>query len=61
MATVVRKGQNEPEESLIARFRKKVYNEQILIELKEREYYKPPAVKKKEKLASQKRNRRKRR
>ena len=47
MATVVKKRPEEKEESLIARFRRKVQNEQILTEYRDREFYKPPSVKKK--------------
>jgi len=56
MATVVRKA----EDKLIAKFRKKVIAEQLLNELKEREFYKPPSVRKKEKLASIRRSRKRR-
>lgn len=58
MATVVRKRPGESDERLIAKFRKKVQADQVLVELKEREYYKPPSVRKKEKLAAFKRGKR---
>jgi len=51
MATVVRKGAGDTEDKLIAKFRKKVAAEKILIEAKERQYYKPPSVRRKERLA----------
>ena len=59
MATVVRKAPGETDESLIAKFRRKVQAERVLPELKEREYYKPPSVRKKERLAAQAGRRRK--
>jgi len=52
MATVVRKAPGESDESLIAKFRRKVLADNILLELKEKEFYKPPSLKKKERLAS---------
>lgn len=58
MATVVRKAPGETEDKLIAKFRKKVLADQILIELREREFYKPPSLRKKERLASLKRRKR---
>lgn len=58
MATVVRKKPGESEDKLIAKFRKKIQFDQLLIELKEREYYKSPAEKKKEKLKAQRKKKR---
>lgn len=49
MATVVKKKPDESDDRLIARFRRKVQAEQILIDLKDREFYKKPSVVKKEK------------
>ena len=61
MATiVVRKAPGDTEDKLIAKFRKKVIAEQILDEIKEREFYKPPSVKRKEKLAALRRGRKRR-
>jgi len=57
MATVVRKTPGDTEDKLIAKFRKKVAADQILIEIKEREFYKPPSVRKKERLAALRRGR----
>jgi len=48
MMFVVRKKKGESEDRLIARFKKKVLDEGILLELKERERYKKPAEKRKE-------------
>jgi len=56
----VRKSPGDTEDKLIAKFRKKVIAEQLLNELKDREYYKPPSVRKKEKLAAIRRSRKRR-
>lgn len=61
MATVVRKKPGESEDKLIAKFRKKIQFDQLLNELKDREYYKPPAEKKKERLQTKRRKKRARR
>jgi ribosomal protein S21 len=45
---VVKKKSGESEDRLIARFKKKVLNEGILLELRDRERYKKPAEKRKE-------------
>lgn len=60
MATVVRKAPGDTEDKLIAKFRKKIIAEQLLDEMKEREYYKPPSVRKKERLAAIRRSRKRR-
>lgn len=57
MATIVRKKPGESDDKLIAKFRKKVQAEQLLTEIKDREFYKKPSVRKKEKLAESKRRR----
>lgn len=46
---VVKKKKGESEDRLIARFKKKTLNEGILLELRERERYKKPAERRKEK------------
>ena len=46
---IVKKKKGESEDKLIARFRKKVLNEGILLELRDRERYKKPAERRKEK------------
>lgn len=48
MATVYRRPDEEVEK-LIRRFKKKVIEEEILIELRKREYYMSPSIKRKEK------------
>lgn len=46
---VVKKQRGESEDRLIARFKKKIIQEGLLLELRERERYKKPAEKRKEK------------
>lgn len=46
---VVKKQKGESEDRLIARFKKKVLSEGVLLELRERERYKKPAERRKEK------------
>jgi len=45
---VVKKQKGESDDRLITRFKKKVLNEGILLELRDRERYKKPAEKRKE-------------
>jgi ribosomal protein S21 len=45
---IVKKKQGETDDKLIARFKKKVLNEGILLELRDRERYKKPAERRKE-------------
>ncbi|MGD0523407.1 MAG: 30S ribosomal protein S21 [Candidatus Microgenomates bacterium] len=45
---VVKKNKGESEDKLIARFKKKVLNEGLLLELRDRERYKKPAERRKE-------------
>ncbi len=54
MVTVI-VNENEPIEKVLKRFKAKVEQEQILTELKRREYYEPPSERKKKR----ERNRRK--
>lgn len=61
MATVVKKGPDEDENRLIARFRKKIQAEQWLTELRKREFYQKPSTEKKERLKALQRERRRRR
>lgn len=60
MATVVRKAPGESDEKLIAKFRRKVLAENILLEMRDREYYKPPSIRKKERLAGLKKTQKRR-
>lgn len=48
MATVVKAKPDEPADSVIRRFKKKIFESQLLTELKKREYYKKPSEEKKE-------------
>jgi ribosomal protein S21 len=50
MPTVVRKKPGQSDDKLIADFRKKVINDEILLELKAREFYKKPSEIKQEKM-----------
>ncbi len=59
MATIVKKTPGETDDRLIARFRKKVIQDDVLNDLREREFYKPPSLRKKERLAVLRRTRRK--
>jgi len=45
MATIVKKRPGQSEDSLIAQFRKKILNEEVLEEMKEREFYLKPSRK----------------
>lgn len=58
MAIIVKKGPGDTDDKLIAKFRKKVMAEEILLELKDREFYKPPSLIRKERKAALKRGRR---
>lgn len=61
MATIVKKRPGESEDSLIARFRKKIQAEQLLIRIKEKQFYKKPSEEKKERLAPIRRMKKRRR
>lgn len=45
MATIVKKRPGQSEDSLIAQFRKKILNEEVIEEMKEREFYLKPSRK----------------
>jgi small subunit ribosomal protein S21 len=51
----IRAGNNESFESLLKRFNKKVQQEAILSEIRRREYYEKPSIKRKRKEAAKKR------
>lgn len=57
MATVIKAKPDESADSVIRRFKKKVFSDEILVELKKREYYRKPSVEKKEKIAEIRRRR----
>lgn len=50
MVTIVKKQPGQSEDQLIAQFRKKVLNDDVLGELKKREFYVKPSRKKYEKM-----------
>lgn len=50
MPTVVKKKPGQSDDKLIADFRKKVLADEILIELKDREFHKKPSVVRQEKI-----------
>ena len=58
MAIVVRKLPGDTDDKLIAKFRRQVQANNLLLELKDLEHYKPPSVQRKERLTALKRNRR---
>ena len=51
----VRAGDNESFDSLLKRFNKRVQQDRILAEVRRREYYEKPSVKRKRKRASKRR------
>jgi ribosomal protein S21 len=58
LPTVVRKKPGQSDDKLIADFRKKVINDEILIELKKREFYRKPSIVKQEKIKERRTGRR---
>lgn len=58
MAIIVKAQPGDSTDQIIKKFKKLVLQEQLLTQLKEREFYKKPAIRKKEKLAELKRRRR---
>ncbi|MDO8488189.1 MAG: 30S ribosomal protein S21 [bacterium] len=61
MPTVVRKKPGQSDDKLIADFRKKVLSDEVLLELKKREFYKKPSVVKQEKIKERRANKFRRR
>lgn len=57
MPTVVRKRPGQSDDKLISDFRKKVIDDEILIELKQREFYKKPSLVRQEKAKERRANR----
>lgn len=55
MATV-RSNNHEPLESMLRKFKKKVVKEGIMEDMKKKEFYKKPSIKKKEKKVKQQEN-----
>jgi small subunit ribosomal protein S21 len=59
MVIVVKAGPTDTNDQVIRKFKKKVLVDDILTEIKKREFYKKPSVEKKEKLKELKRKKRK--
>lgn len=55
MAIIVKAGPGDTSDQLIRKFKKKIQQEQILTELREKEFYKKPSLIRKEKLSELKR------
>jgi small subunit ribosomal protein S21 len=60
MPVVVKAQPGDSSDQVIRKFKKKVLHDQLLTELKDREFYKKPSVKKKEKLSEFKRRKKRR-
>lgn len=58
MSTIVRKKPGQSDDKLIADFRKKILSDEVLIELKEREFYKKPSRLKQERIKERKKTKR---
>jgi small subunit ribosomal protein S21 len=58
MNIIVKAGPGESSDQLIRKFKKKIQQEQILTELKEKEFYKKPSLIRKEKLTELRRKKR---
>mgnify|MGYP001604279777 CR=1 FL=1 len=61
MPTVVRRKPGQSEDKLIADFRKKVLADEIILEIKKREFYKKPSLVRQEKVKERIANRPRRR
>lgn len=57
MAIIVKAQPGDSTDQIIKKFKKLILADQLLTQLKEREYYKKPAIRKKEKLTELKRRR----
>lgn len=57
MPTVVRRKPGQSDDKLIADFRKKVLADEVLLELKKREFYKKPSLVRQEKAKERRANR----
>ncbi len=55
MPIVVKAQPGDSADQVIRKFKKKILQDQLLTELKEREYYKKPSIRKKEKMSEFKR------
>lgn len=57
MAIIIKAQPGDSTDQIIKKFKKLVLSEQLLTQLKEREFYKKPAIMKKERLSELKRRR----
>ena len=57
MAIIVKAQPSDSTDQIIKKFKKLVLQEQLLTQLKDKEFYKKPAIRKKEKLAELRRRR----
>lgn len=57
MPTVVRKKPGQSDDKLIADFRKKVLADEIILEIKKREFHKKPSIIRQEKIKERRANR----
>lgn len=55
MPVVIKAQPGDTADQIIRKFKKKILQDQLLTELKEREFYKKPSIRKKEKLSEFKR------
>jgi small subunit ribosomal protein S21 len=60
MPVVVKAQPGDSSDQVIRKFKKKVLHDQLLTELRDREFYKKPSVRKKEKMAEFKRRKKRR-
>lgn len=61
MTTFVKKQPGQSEDQLIAQFRKKIFNEDVLEEISKRDFYQPPSVAKHERLKDLRKKKKKKR
>ncbi len=57
MPTIVRKKPGQSEDKLISDFRKKILSDEVLLELKEREFYRKPSRIKQDKIKERRKGR----
>lgn len=57
MPTVVHKKPGQSDDKLIADFRKKVLNDEVIIEIKKREFYRKPSILKQERIKERRQRR----
>lgn len=57
MPTIVRKKPGQSDDKLIADFRKKILADEVIVEIKDREFHKKPSVLRQERIKQRKTNR----